>query len=108
MTPAWRNCIELDAAYPRLPIAGPPKAHGQREPGDSLFFLSSGFPFLTDATIMSPTPASGNLFKCAPKPNGSMMNKDLAPLLSAQFRIAPTGRPSVIRNLLPEAPPPCS
>jgi hypothetical protein len=73
---------------------------------DILFFLNSGFPFLTDATTMSPTPASGNLFKRAPNPYGSMINNDLAPLLSAQLRTAPVGRPKVIRNLLPEAPPP--
>jgi len=31
---------------------------------------------------------------------------DLAPLLSAQLMIAPTGRPRVKRNFVPEAPPP--
>jgi hypothetical protein len=34
-----------------------------------------------------------------------MMYKFLAPELSAQLMIAPTGRPKVIRYLLPEAPP---
>jgi hypothetical protein len=50
---------------------------------------------------MSPTPASGSLLRCAPKPKGSMRKSDLAPLLSAQFRTAPTGRPRVIRNFEP-------
>ena len=77
-----------------------------REIQYSLFFRSSGFPFFTDATTISPTPASGNLFKCEPKPYGSMMKSDLAPLLSAQFKTAPTGRPSVRRYLLPEVPAP--
>jgi hypothetical protein len=34
------------------------------------------------------------------------MNRLLAPLLSAQFKTAPTGKPRVILNLFPEAPPP--
>jgi len=72
----------------------------------ALFFLSSGFPFFTDATTISPTPASGNLLRCDPNPKGSMINRDLAPLLSAQFKTAPTGRPRVMRNLLPEVPAP--
>jgi len=54
---------------------------------------------------MSPTPASGSLLRCAPKPNGSIKNNDFAPLLSAQLRTAPTGSPRVIRNFEPEAPP---
>ena len=53
---------------------------------------------------MSPTPASGSLLRCAPKPKGSIKNRLLAPLLSAQLRTAPTGRPSVKRNLEPAAP----
>jgi hypothetical protein len=35
-----------------------------------------------------------------------MINRLFAPLLSAQFITAPTGRPRVMRNLLPDAPPP--
>jgi hypothetical protein len=35
-----------------------------------------------------------------------MMYKFLAPVLSAQFITAPTGRPSDILNLLPAAPDP--
>lgn len=71
-----------------------------------LFFLNSGFPFLTDATNMSPTPASGRRLRCEPVPKGSITKRDLAPLLSAQLRTAPVGRPMVILNLLPEAPEP--
>lgn len=55
---------------------------------------------------MSPTPASGSLLRWAPKPKGSMMKRDLAPLLSAQLRTAPTGRPRVRRYFVPEAAPP--
>jgi hypothetical protein len=56
--------------------------------------------------IMSPTPASGSLLRWAPNPQGPIKKMDLAPLLSAQLRTAPTGRPRVRRNLVPEAPPP--
>ena len=56
---------------------------------------------------MSPTPASGSRLRRAPKPYGSMMNRDFAPLLSAQLRTAPTGRPRVRRNFLPLAPTGC-
>lgn len=73
---------------------------------NSLFLRSSGFPFFTDATTISPTAASGSLLRRAPKPYGSMMKSDLAPLLSAQLRTAPTGRPRVRRNLLPAPPAP--
>lgn len=54
---------------------------------------------------MSPTPASGNLLRCEPNPYGSIRKSDFAPLLSAQLRTAPTGRPSVRRYFLPVAPP---
>lgn len=40
--------------------------------GYSLFFLNSGFPFFTDATTMSPTPASGSRFRCEPVPYASI------------------------------------
>ena len=33
----------------------------------ALFLRSSGFPFFTDATTMSPTPASGRRFRCDPE-----------------------------------------
>ena len=78
----------------------------KKESKYSLFFLNSGFPFFTDATTISPTPASGSLFSRAPKPYGSIRNKLFAPLLSAQLSTAPTGRPRVKRNFVPEAPPP--
>lgn len=55
---------------------------------------------------MSPTPASGSRLRWAPKPKGSIMKRDLAPLLSAQLSTAPTGRPSVSLNFVPAAPPP--
>lgn len=53
---------------------------------------------------MSPTPASGNLFRRAPNPYGSIKKSDFAPLLSAQLRTAPTGRPSVRRYFFPVTP----
>ena len=81
-----------------------PKRQGKKK--DALFLRSSGFPFFTDATTMSPTPASGRRFRCEPKPKGSMRYSDFAPLLSAQLRTAPTGRPRVRRNLFPEDPAP--
>ena len=39
----------------------------------ALFFLNSGFPFFTDATTISPTPASGSLLRWDPNPKGSIM-----------------------------------
>lgn len=50
---------------------------------------------------MSPTPASGSRLRWAPKPYGSIKNRDFAPELSAQLITAPTGRPSVILNFVP-------
>src|SRR5256885_1982924 len=67
------------------------------------FFLKSGLPFLTVAITISPTPAAGNLFNRPWIPLTEITYKFLAPELSAQFMTAPTGRPKVIRNLLPEA-----
>ena len=55
---------------------------------------------------ISPTPASGSLLRWAPNPKGPIRKIDLAPLLSAQLRTAPTGRPRVMRNFVPDAPPP--
>merc|ERR1719439_209948 len=69
------------------------------------FFLSSGLPFLTVASTMSPTQAAGSLFNLPRIPPTAMMNKFLAPVLSAQFMIAPTGRAREIRNFAPTAPP---
>ena len=53
------------------------------------FFLSSGFPFLTVAITISPTPPAGNLFRRAPIPLTEMMYRFRAPELSAQFITAP-------------------
>uniref|UniRef100_A0A147BWH9 Putative secreted protein n=1 Tax=Ixodes ricinus TaxID=34613 RepID=A0A147BWH9_IXORI len=69
------------------------------------FFLSSGFPFFTVATIMSPAPAAGSLFKRPFMPFTAMTYKFLAPVLSAQLMTAPTGRPREMRNFAPAAPP---
>ena len=54
---------------------------------------------------MSPQAAEGRRFRRAPQPTTAMMYKFLAPVLSAQLRIAPTGSPRDIRNLFPAAPP---
>ena len=89
-----------------LPLLSPPNTNTYSLEKNSLFFLSSGLPFLTDAMIISPTPASGSLLRWAPQPNGPIKKMDLAPLLSAQLRTAPTGRPRVRRNFVPAAPPP--
>jgi len=43
------------------------------------FFRSSGFPFFTVATIMSPEPAAGILFKRPLIPWTAITNKFLAP-----------------------------
>lgn len=43
------------------------------------FFRSSGFPFLTVATIMSPDPAAGRRFRRPLMPWTAMTNKFLAP-----------------------------
>lgn len=52
---------------------------------DSPFFRSSGFPFLTEATTMSPEAAAGSLFSRAPIPWTAMTKRFLAPELSAQL-----------------------
>lgn len=92
------TCVKVGEKSPRQRQGG--------KKSDALFLRSSGFPFFTDATTMSPTPASGRRFRCEPKPKGSMRYSDFAPLLSAQLRTAPTGRPRVRRNLFPEDPAP--
>eukprot|EP00599_Poterioochromonas_sp_BG-1_P003786 CAMPEP_0173153192 /NCGR_PEP_ID=MMETSP1105-20130129/12704_1 /TAXON_ID=2985 /ORGANISM="Ochromonas sp., Strain BG-1" /LENGTH=66 /DNA_ID=CAMNT_0014069061 /DNA_START=21 /DNA_END=221 /DNA_ORIENTATION=+ len=53
----------------------------------------------------SPTEADGNLFNLPLIPYTEIIIKDLAPVLSAQLTTAPTGRPKVVRNLSPTAPP---
>lgn len=69
------------------------------------FLRRSGFPFLTVAITMSPGPPAGRRFSLLPQPHTEMMYRFLAPVLSAQFMTAATGRPSDIENLLPEVPP---
>jgi len=69
------------------------------------FFLRSGFPFLTVAITMSPTHADGNRLRRPLIPFTEIMYRFLAPVLSAQFTVAATGRPSDILNLLPADPP---
>jgi len=69
------------------------------------FFLRSGFPFFTVAITMSPTQAEGSLLRRPLIPFTEMMYRFLAPVLSAQFTVAATGRPSDIRNLFPAVPP---
>lgn len=68
------------------------------------FFLSSGFPFLTVAMIISPMAADGNRFWRPPTPVTEITNKFLAPVLSAQFITAATGKAKVVRNLFPLTP----
>lgn len=62
-------------------------------------------PFFTVATNISPQPAAGSLFKRPLIPFTAITNRFLAPVLSAQFMTAPTGRPSEIRNFAPACPP---
>ena len=57
------------------------------------FFLSSGFPFLHEAMTKSPIEAEGNLLRRPLMPETAMISKALAPVLSAQLTVAPTGRP---------------
>lgn len=69
------------------------------------FFLRSGLPFFTVAMTISPTQADGKRFKRPLIPFTEMMYRFLAPVLSAQFTVAATGKPSDILNLLPADPP---
>ena len=71
----------------------------------SPFFLSSGFPFFTEATNMSPLVAVGNLFSLPLIPLTAMTKRFFAPVLSAQFITAPTGRAKEILNFPPTRPP---
>ena len=68
------------------------------------FFLSSGFPFFTVASTRSPAPAAGRRFSRPFIPFTAMTYRFLAPVLSAQFMTAPTGRPRDMRNFAPAAP----
>ncbi|KAJ0882266.1 hypothetical protein HanPSC8_Chr10g0407681 [Helianthus annuus] len=69
------------------------------------FFLRSGFPFLTVAITISPTQADGSRLSRPLIPLTEMMYRFFAPVLSAQFTVAATGRPNDIRNLFPAEPP---
>ncbi len=69
------------------------------------FFLSSGFPFLTEATNMSPLAAAGSLFRRPLIAFTAMTKRFFAPVLSAQLMTAPTGHAVEILNF-PPAPPP--
>lgn len=69
------------------------------------FFLRSGLPFFTVAMTISPTQADGNRFRRPLIPFTEMMYRFFAPVLSAQFTVAATGKPSDILNLLPADPP---
>lgn len=69
------------------------------------FLRRSGFPFLTVAITMSPTQAEGSLLRRPLIPFTEMMYRFFAPVLSAQFTVAATGRPNDILNLLPADPP---
>ena len=70
-----------------------------------MFFLSSDLPFLIVAITMSPTPAAGSLFSHSLIAFTEIIYRFLAPVLSAQLIMAPTGRPKEIRNFAPEDPP---
>ena len=62
---------------------------GDAQTVDVPFFLNSGFPFLTVAITISPTPAAGSLLSRAPMPLTEMMYRFRAPELSAQDMTAP-------------------
>ena len=57
------------------------------------FFLSSGLPFLQEAMTKSPIEADGNLLRRPFTPETAIISSALAPVLSAQLTVAPTGRP---------------
>ncbi|GIL78470.1 hypothetical protein Vretifemale_7928, partial [Volvox reticuliferus] len=69
------------------------------------FLRRSGLPFLTEAMTMSPHAAAGRRFSLLPQPTTEMTYRFFAPVLSAQFITAATGRPRAMRNLLPDVPP---
>ena len=69
------------------------------------FFRSSGFPFFTEATNISPAVADGNLFSLPLIPLTAITNRFFAPVLSAQFITAPTGSARDMRNFPPTRPP---
>lgn len=62
----------------------------------------SGLPFFTVAMTMSPQAPAGRRFSLLPHPHTEMTYRFLAPVLSAQFITAPTGRPRDIENFWPD------
>ena len=68
------------------------------------FFLTLSLPFLQEHMTTSPMEPDGSLLRRPLTAMAAMMNKFLAPELSAQFIIAATGRPRVILSLIPTAP----
>ena len=72
------------------------------------FLRNSGLPFFTVARTISPGPAFGKRLSRDPHPLTAIIYKFFAPVLSAQFMTAATGRPQVKRNLLPLAALPAS
>jgi hypothetical protein len=68
------------------------------------FLRSSGLPSLTVAITISPIEADGRRFKRPLYPFTEITYKFFAPVLSAQFMIAPVGRPNEMRNLPPAVP----
>jgi hypothetical protein len=69
------------------------------------FLRRSALPCLTEQMTKSPIAAAGRRFWTPERPFTEMMKRDLAPVLSAQLRMAPAGRPAVMRNLPPTWPP---
>ena len=59
---------------------------------------------MTEHKQTSPMHPAGNLFKLPTTPWTAIMNKFLAPELSAQFNVAATGNPLVILSLIPTEP----
>jgi len=72
---------------------------------DRTFFLSSGFPLLTDARNSSPTDPDGNLESLAPIAQTAIIYKFLAPVLSPQFITQSVGKHVEIFNFVPLLPP---
>merc|ERR1711982_8831 len=73
--------------------------------GGDYLFPKFGFSLFDGAMTMSPTAAAGILFKREPNPATEITYRFLAPVLSAQFMTATTGKAKEIRNFPPEEPP---
>lgn len=90
-TIACTTVISGDCCQFATRVAGPsaPRQlpfHPVESTNYSPFFRSSGFPFLTEATTMSPEAAAGSRFNRAPTPLTAMTKRFLAPELSAQLK----------------------